>query len=137
MRNTLKIFLLVISLVLMLAVSTAPTFAAEAPSEDYAAESNMIIGSYIDGDDNMILVFADGREYNVTVGEWFDASEEKGMDIKINPDNMLDSLQYMWKGMLCIFAVIGVIIVSVYIMNGASARAEAIKASKEENESNE
>ena len=138
MKNVLKIFLLAISLVLVLVVSTVPVFATEAHAENSAAESNMILGSYIDDNDHMIIVFADGRQYNVTVGEWFDTNEQqKGIDIKIDPENMLDSLQYMWKGMLCIFVVIGVIILSVYLMNGISARAEAIKASKEENENNE
>ena len=32
-------------------------------------------------------------------------------------DRFLFSLQYMWKGMLCIFVVIGVIILSIVIMN--------------------
>ena len=34
-----------------------------------------------------------------------------------NIDRFLFSLQYMWKGMLCIFIVILVIIISIKIMN--------------------
>ena len=34
-----------------------------------------------------------------------------------NLDRFLFSLQYMWKGMLCIFIVIAVIIISIKIMN--------------------
>ena len=35
----------------------------------------------------------------------------------LNFDRFLFSLQYMWKGMLCIFIVIAVIILSINIMN--------------------
>ena len=35
----------------------------------------------------------------------------------INIDRFLFSLQYMWKGMLSIFIVMGVIILSVLLMN--------------------
>ena len=35
----------------------------------------------------------------------------------LNFDRFLFSLQYMWKGMLCIFIVIGVIILSINVMN--------------------
>lgn len=40
--------------------------------------------------------------------------------MELNFDRFLFSLQYMWKGMLCIFVVIGVIILSVYGLNKAS-----------------
>ena len=120
MKNVFKIFLLAISLMLILSVSVVPILAAEAAP----TENDTVVGSYIDSEDNMIIVFADGRQYNVTEGEWSSANEEEGMNIKFNPDNMLDSLQYMWKGMLCIFVVIGVIILSVYLMGYVSAKAE-------------
>ncbi len=35
----------------------------------------------------------------------------------INFDRFLFSLQYMWKGMLCIFVVIGALILTVYGLN--------------------
>ena len=35
----------------------------------------------------------------------------------LNVDRFLFSLQYMWKGMLCIFIVIGIIILSINLMN--------------------
>lgn len=53
----------------------------------------------------------------------------------IDINRFLNSLQYMWKGMLCIFIVIFVLIVFVYLLNGMSSRIEAIKADKE-NEKN-
>ncbi len=47
-------------------------------------------------------------------------------------DRFIGSLQYMWKGMLCIFIVIGVIILFIYgmnkIMNMISAKKEKKKS---------
>ena len=54
---------------------------------------------------------------------------DKNMNIfnDFNFDRFLFSLQYMWQGMLCIFIVIAVIILSVVIMNTISAKAQARK----------
>ena len=41
----------------------------------------------------------------------------------INFDRFLFSLQYMWKGMLCIFIVIAVIILSIVVMNAITNKA--------------
>lgn len=49
-----------------------------------------------------------------------------------NFDRFLFSLQYMWKGMLCIFIVIAVIILSVVIMNTITEKAVAAKERKEQ-----
>ena len=54
----------------------------------------------------------------------------------INIDRFLYSLKYMWQGMLCIFVVIGVIILSVFLMNFISYRIEVMKQIKEETEEN-
>lgn len=54
----------------------------------------------------------------------------------INIDRFLYSLRYMWQGMLCIFVVIGVIILSVFLMNFISSRAEVMKQIKEETDEN-
>ncbi|MBO7309939.1 MAG: OadG family protein [Clostridia bacterium] len=43
----------------------------------------------------------------------------------------LDSLQYMWKGMLCIFIVIGVIIIFIYGMNKVTNKIVSKKQSKD------
>ena len=64
---------------------------------------------------------------------------DKNMNIfnDFNFDRFLFSLQYMWQGMLCIFIVIAVIILSVVIMNSISAKAQARKALEEsENDQN-
>ena len=50
----------------------------------------------------------------------------------LNFDRFLFSLQYMWKGMLCIFIVIGVIILSIYGLNKATNSLEAKKQAKSE-----
>ena len=61
------------------------------------------------------------------------------MDIlkNFNFDRFLFSLQYMWKGMLCIFIVIAVIILSVVIMNFFSAKAQQRRELSESEESSE
>ena len=63
---------------------------------------------------------------------------DKNMNIfnDFNFDRFLFSLQYMWQGMLCIFIVIAVIILSVVIMNSISAKAQARKE-LEENENDQ
>ena len=50
----------------------------------------------------------------------------------INLDRFLYSLQYMWKGMLCIFIVIFVLILFVYLLNGVNSKLEARKKEKED-----
>ena len=39
------------------------------------------------------------------------------INIDFNPARFLENLHYMWEGMLCIFIVIGVIILSIYGLN--------------------
>lgn len=58
------------------------------------------------------------------------------MDLFKNIDfnRFFDSLQYMWKGMLCIFVVIGVIILATYVLNRIFAKRDAQKKAKEEAE---
>ena len=50
-----------------------------------------------------------------------------------NTSRFLFSLQYMWKGMLCIFIVIGVIILFIYGMNKIMASIAEKKKAREEN----
>ncbi len=49
-----------------------------------------------------------------------------------NLDRFLFSLQYMWQGMLCIFIVIGVIILFVFALNKITSSIEAKKKAKKE-----
>ena len=78
-----------------------------------------------------IDVYEDGSAYNVTDKVWV-LPERDGLSFEINFDRMLSSLQYMWKGMLCIFAVMAVIILSVYVMNSEFGKLDAKKKQKEE-----
>ena len=50
----------------------------------------------------------------------------------IDFNRFFTSLQYMWKGMLCIFIVIGVIILSVYALNAVFGKLEEKKKLKEQ-----
>ena len=47
----------------------------------------------------------------------------------LNVERFLFSLQYMWKGMLCIFIVIAIIILSITIMNSITNKLEKKKQS--------
>ena len=137
MKRCFKLFLVILSLTVV--IGLASTFAASAEEtendnsevveetvEDIAASD--ISSTYTDEEENLVLVLEDGRKYNVTKQEWVvEESESTGMTLKVNPDNMLSSLQYMWKGMLCIFVVIGVIILSVYFMGFVFSKFEAKK----------
>ena len=48
----------------------------------------------------------------------------------LNANRFLFSLQYMWKGMLCIFVVIAVIIGSIYLLNGIMKKLSNKKVEK-------
>ena len=50
----------------------------------------------------------------------------------IDINRFINSLQYMWKGMLCIFIVIFVLILFVYLLNGINSKLEARKKEKED-----
>ncbi len=52
----------------------------------------------------------------------------------INIDRFIGSLRYMWEGMLCIFIVIGVIILCIYGLNAISSKLAKRKKAKEEAE---
>ena len=45
-------------------------------------------------------------------------------------DRFLESLKYIWQGMLCIFLVIGLIIVVVYALNTVSNKIAKRKEEK-------
>ncbi|MBO5939552.1 MAG: hypothetical protein J6Q82_08690 [Clostridia bacterium] len=57
------------------------------------------------------------------------------MDIfgKFSVERFVSSLQYMWKGMLAIFIVIGVIILVTVLMNSFFSKLAAKKQDKENN----
>ena len=51
---------------------------------------------------------------------------------KFSVARFVESLQYMWQGMLCIFIVIAVIILTTIIMNHLCTKAEQSKKLREE-----
>ena len=46
------------------------------------------------------------------------AKDASDMAVKFHPEQFLPNLKYMGLGMLCIFIVIGVIIASIYLIDG-------------------
>ena len=50
-----------------------------------------------------------------------------------NLDRFIFSLQYLWKGMLCIFIVIAVIILSIFLINFLTNRIGNGKKAKKDN----
>ena len=104
MKRFFKLFLVILSLAMVIGVSAAFSASAE------------------DTENDSVAVVED-----IEVSDIAEKGEDSDMTLKIDPDNMISSLQYMWKGMLCIFVVIGVIILSVYFMGFVFSKFEAKK----------
>lgn len=123
MKSLKKFAILLFVAVMMFSVFATVSFANENESQ-VEVES-----SYVNEHGELIVVLKDGTKINLGVNpEIVDGDA----DISINPNGsrFVDSLQYMWKGMLCIFIVIGVLILSIYALNKAS---NAIANRKSEN----
>ena len=84
---------------------------------------------------SVFAISAFASESTESINEAINEATSNKIEIDFSFERFVDSLQYMWKGMLCIFIVIFVLIVFVYLLNGMSSRIEAIKADKE-NEKN-
>ena len=104
MKRFFKLFLVILSLAMVIGVSAAFSASAE------------------DTENDSVAVVED-----IEVSDIAEKGDDSDMTLKIDPDNMISSLQYMWKGMLCIFVVIGVIILSVYFMGFVFSKFEAKK----------
>ena len=91
--------------------------------ENEAAE-NKVVAEFIIGEDGKISSEAkEGKTTVVTVTEdgtvtteTIDNTASEEIEIFFEPMNFVDNLSYMGKGMLGIFSVIGIIIVSVYLL---------------------
>lgn len=105
MKKSTKLLALLLMLILTFSVSAISIFAAESTEEIVE---------------------------NVT--ENIEEETSKKIEIDFNAGRFVDSLQYMWKGMLCIFIVIGAIILSIYGLNKAINAVEAKKQAKSEDE---
>ena len=124
MKKTVKILLLTLSLVMIFGTSILPVFAAEASKE--AGDVSFPVKETIEINGEVIHLLEDGTAYNQTTQQWI-LEEKEGLAFETNIDRMLSSLQYMWKGMLCIFVVILVIILSVFVLNGVFGKLDAKK----------
>lgn len=123
MKSLKKFAILLFVAVMMFSVFATVSFANENESQVE------VKSSYVNEHGELIVVLKDGTKINLGVNpEIVDGDA----NISINPDGsrFVNSLQYMWKGMLCIFIVIGVLILSIYALNKAS---NAIANRKSEN----
>ena len=141
MKNIFKILLVFLVLLMALTSFSTVVFAKEAQSAEMVANGEIkektVENSYEDKEGNLVFVFEDGSEYNVTKQIWIvEPTEQKTMTLKFDFSNLSKSLTYMWQGMLCIFVVIGVIILSVFLMNFISYRIQVMKDIKEEQKEN-
>ena len=87
MKRNMKIFALILSVLVIFSVFAVSVFATE------------------------------DLNTNTSVSDNGTTEEVSGIEISINFPRFVNSLQYMWKGMLCIFIVIGVIILITYALN--------------------
>lgn len=58
--------------------------------------------------------------------------EMKPIEVKFTTENFLEALNYLWQGMLCIFIVIGVLVLVTYALNKISN--SIANRNKEDNE---
>ena len=76
-----------------------------------------------------VFAFAESETVNE---EGAQEGAPKAIEIDFDLSRFVDSLQYMWKGMLCIFIVIGVIILAIYGLNKGINYITEKKNSKEQ-----
>lgn len=134
MKKTFKILLLMLSLVLILGCSVISAFAeGDTDVETEEAELDFLVKeTFRDAEGNLIHVLEDGSMYNSTTKQWI-LEKKDGIAFETDVSRMLSSLQYMWKGMLCIFVVIVVIIILTVVLNSLCGKIDEKKKLKEEN----
>ena len=88
MKKSVRILSLLLALILMLSAFTVCAFASGEPDSS-ASES-------------------ESEEA---------AGEMKPIEVKFTTENFLEALNYLWQGMLCIFIVIGVLVLVTYALN--------------------
>ena len=119
MKNITKILLLVLMIAAVFMLAALPAFASEDVDNNASvSEGEGNVGAENEGDGN------EGGE--AAVG---------GIGINVDFARFTGSLQYMWKGMLCIFIVIGVIIAVTWGLNKAvnyAVEAKEARNSEEE-----
>ncbi len=83
---------------------------------------------------SVFAISAFASEAQESVNEAINEATSNKIEINFSFERFVDSLQYMWKGMLCIFIVIGAIILSIYGLNRAINSIEAKKRAKSDEE---
>ncbi len=83
---------------------------------------------------SVFAISAFASEAQESVNEAINEATSNKIEIDFSFERFVDSLQYMWKGMLCIFIVIGAIILSIYGLNKAINSIEAKKQAKSDEE---
>ena len=83
---------------------------------------------------SVFAISAFASESTESVNEAVNEATSNKIEINFSFERFVDSLQYMWKGMLCIFIVIGAIILSIYGLNKAMNAIEAKKKNETESE---
>ena len=104
MKNNVKLLALLLSLLVIVSLFALPVFASADEPVDNTADGAVSGEAGNEGGEN------EGAENNAAPGK---------IEINFDMSRFVDSLQYMWKGMLCIFIVIGVIILITYFFNRA------------------
>ncbi len=135
MKRVCKIFLLMLSLTLILASSVLTVFAEQSKAEEALVENFLVEETYVDENGNLIYLLEDGRKYDPAKKQFVE-EEIEGMSLSLNFDRVVSSLKYMWQGMLCIFVVIGVIILVTILMNSLCNKADEKKKLREEKKGN-
>jgi len=123
MKRFTKILVLLLMLVTVFTLAALPAFASEAPLNEGAVSGDNT------GDNTA------GNEGGNEGGDNVPAPESnKGIGINVDFSRFVNSLQYMWKGMLCIFIVIGVIIAVTWALNKTVNRIVDARSAKENSE---
>ena len=84
---------------------------AQVPDAD-----KVVVGTTVDKDGNVILTMSDGTVMNAGKAEVVEPEIEAG-EFKFEPMNFVSTLSYMGTGMIGIFIVIGLIVLSTVILN--------------------
>ena len=83
---------------------------------------------------SVFAISAFASESTESINEAINEATSNKIEIDFSFERFVDSIQYMWKGMLCIFIVIGAIILSIYGLNKAMNVIEAKKKNESESE---
>lgn len=99
------------------ALAVAPEIA---PSEDMTEDDKKekkVVNTIVDKHGNIILIMEDGTTMNGGKAEEIIPESEGNREFKFEPQNFAANLGYMGAGMLGIFIVIGIIVLSTVVLN--------------------